>query len=114
MENKICEERLRKEYYSTWRRDKKTTTKKNAPKDYTVLSLSTEDAQGKIDAISSILNVSAINMQFLKYLQKRSLKFFSCDSILKEEILFYLRLTSQMFREEQTTLECLPAMAMQT
>ena len=73
--------------------------KKNAPKEYRVLSLSTEDAQGKMDAISSILNLSAIDTQFLKYLQKRSLKFFSCDSILKEEILFYLRITSQMFRE---------------
>lgn len=43
---------------------KEPKKKKNAPKEYRVLSLSTEDAQGKMDAISSILNLSAIDMQF--------------------------------------------------
>ena len=53
-------------YSSTWRRSDKRTKKKkkNAPKEYRVLSLSTEDAQGKMDTISSILNLSAIDMQF--------------------------------------------------
>lgn len=59
MENRCVKKRLRKEYSFTWKRSKwEKINNKNAPENFRGLSLSIEDAQGKMDTINSILNLS--------------------------------------------------------